>query len=85
MINREGHDVTEAHELLLASGVWEGNARDLAMQFDPDRIFAVVDYCVNYLEYENPAAAIVKALREGWSLEDRYDPSRVQEILRGAR
>ncbi len=67
-IQHSDFSTTDCYELLVAAGVFEHVASDLVTQYDPQRIVAVVDYCVNLRQFRHPPSAIVKALEENWEL-----------------
>ncbi len=83
--NRYGDmGTTEAYDLLVAAGVFVDVAGELVSKHAPQRIAAVVDYCVNLKKFRHPPSAIVKALKDGWEL-DIPDKDLIGQILRGDR
>ncbi len=71
---------TDCYALLVAAGVFEHVASSLVSEHDPQRIAAVVDYCVNIRQFGHPPSAIVKALNDNWEL-DVTDRKTVKKIL----
>lgn len=78
-------DEQSAYEILVASGVWNPVAKDLATEHSLDRIILVCEYVVNNPAFERPGAAVVKGLRSDWVITEEVDSSHVNELIDDAR
>jgi len=62
---------SELMEKLIEINVSKGIAEELVRKYEPDLIKKWIE-AINYTKAENPAAYIVKAIREGWSFPKDY-------------
>ena len=73
-------DQEKSLEILKACGMWDHVAEDVAANYPLERIIEVADYVVNVMNYKRPPAAIVKALREQWTIP-ALDRKLVNDLL----
>ena len=69
-----------SRDVLMAAGVDEGTAGELAISYTPERVREVVRYCL-FGRNHYGSGGVVSALREDWDLPPEADMERLEELL----
>ena len=67
-------------DVLIAAGVAEDTAGELAISYTPERVREVVRYCLFGTNHYG-SGGVVLALREDWDLPPEADMERLEELL----